>query len=91
MKRTSAFRRFQERKHKKHAQNILKNVFLDKEAANDEKQIGIFAHSPAGCSCPMCGNPRNQRFKLKEKLTIAEQKADIDFKEELNMKGKQNE
>lgn len=82
MKRTSAFRRFQERKHKKHAQNILKNVFCDKELAKDEKQIGIFAHSPKGCSCPMCGNPRNQRFKLKEKLTIAEQKADIDFKEE---------
>ena len=82
MNRNASYRRFQERKHKKHAQNILKNVFLDKEAANDVKKIGIFAHSPVGCSCPMCGNPRNQRFKRKEKLTVAEQKADIDFIEE---------
>ena len=84
MNRNASYRRFQERKHKKHAQNILKNVFLNKEAANDAKQIGIFAHSPVGCSCPMCGNPRNQRFKRKEKLTVAEQKADIDFIEEKN-------
>jgi len=30
----------------------------------------------------MCGNPRNQHFKEKEKLAITERKADISFKEE---------
>lgn len=80
MERTSTFRRFQERKHKKHAQNILKNIFLDKEAANDAKQIGIFSHSPVGCSCMMCGNPR-KHFK---EISIAEKKADLDFNEEVS-------
>ena len=91
MNRNASYRRFQERKQKKHAQNILKNISHDKELANDEKQIGIFAHSSKGCSCMMCGNPHNQRFKLKEKLTLAEQKANIDFKEEINQKENKNE
>lgn len=80
MNRNASYRRFQERKQKKHAQNILKNISHDKELANDEKQIGIFAHSSKGCSCMMCGNPR-KHFK---EISIAEKKANLDFNEEVN-------
>ena len=80
MNRNGSYRRFQERKQKKHVQNILKNISHDKELANDEKQIGIFAHSSKGCSCMMCGNPR-KHFK---EISIAEKKANLDFNEEVN-------
>ena len=80
MNRSASYRRFQERKQKKRAQNILKNISHDKELANDEKQIGIFAHSSKGCSCMMCGNPR-KHFK---EISIAEKKADLDFNEEVS-------
>lgn len=80
MNRNASYRRFQERKQKKHVQNILKNISHDKELANDEKQIGIFAHSSKGCSCIMCGNPR----KYFKEISIAEKKANLDFNEEVN-------
>ena len=83
MNRNACYRRFQERKHKKYAHNILKHIFhLDKENANNIKNIGIFACSHTRHTCPIRENSHNQNLKLIDKLTLAEQKANIDFKEE---------
>lgn len=53
--RDRAFRRFQELKKKKWVQK-----FFSKHRARDltDTDVGVYAHTPAICSCYACGNPR---------------------------------
>ena len=53
--RNRAFRRFQEDKKKKEAKN---HSWVWYREDVSPKTICILAHSPARCSCHMCGNPR---------------------------------
>lgn len=53
--RDRAFRRFQELKKKKWVQK-----FFSRHRIYDltDADVGVYAHTPALCSCHMCGNPR---------------------------------
>lgn len=53
------FRRFQEAKKKLFAKMIWKQRrrWADNREP-DPKAVGYIAHSPASCSCEVCGNPR---------------------------------
>ncbi len=42
-----------------------------KNQENEAKKIGMLLHTPASCSCHMCGNPR----KYESKQSIQEQRA----------------
>ena len=69
--------RFQDAKHKKKAQRILKDVLHEPERAGDKKTVGIEAgvHSRR-CSCSLCKRTRrNPWFKSGSKLTVQEQRA----------------
>lgn len=71
-----AFRRFQERKKKMWVSTHFKNHWL---GGITPGQIGIRAHSPAICSCHMCGNPR-KHFKqrtIQELRFLESQKIEI--------------
>jgi hypothetical protein len=62
-----AERRFQKEKMKKRARSIYKN--------NPEGMAEKLADHIANCSCPMCRNPRTNKFyKGKERLTLQERK-----------------
>ncbi len=50
-----AFRRFQENKKKQWVRKHFYNHWFN---GLNGARIGIRAHSPAICSCHMCGNPR---------------------------------
>ena len=56
--RSRAFRRFQESKKKKEVKNHGWLWYKDEVSP---VEIGILAHSPARCSCYMCGNPRKYK------------------------------
>lgn len=45
-----------------------------------KRQAGIVANTPAPCSCWMCRNPRH----VSNQLTMQEQKAVIDYKDQLD-------
>lgn len=53
--RDRAFRRVQEDKKKSWVKKIFPK-YLPREIT--DVNIGIYAHTPARCSCNMCGNPR---------------------------------
>lgn len=53
--RSRAFRRHTEKKKKNWARKAWKEWHSTDPSG---KQIGHLAHSPAMCSCHMCGNPR---------------------------------
>lgn len=53
--RDRAFRRFQEFKKKKWVQKIFAKHRMHELTETD---IGVYAHTPAICSCVLCGNPR---------------------------------
>lgn len=61
--RGKAYRRFQQYKRINH----FVRFSYDKP---DDRLIGIFAKTPAKCSCHMCGNPR----KHWKELTIQERR-----------------
>lgn len=69
-----AYRRHSEQKRKAWAK-IAGREWYNKEPT--DRQIGRLAHSPAKCSCYMCGNPR-KHFKAK---TLQEIKIDAFYKE----------
>ena len=62
-----------ERKKKAKMKRALKETWHDPSLADDPKRIGMMAHTPHGCSCRMCGNPRKHE-KGKDRLTIQERK-----------------
>ena len=68
--RTKDYRRHQEEKKKR---KVVRNY--DKWWWQDEtpRMIGIKAHTPALCSCQMCGNPR----KYWKEKTIQERRNEI--------------
>lgn len=46
----------------------------------DARQVGMMAHTPAPCSCPMCGNPRRhfrQRTR-QEKVAVERELAEME-------------
>jgi hypothetical protein len=71
--RDRAFRRFQELKKKQWVQKLF-----SKHRARDltDADVGVYAHTPALCSCYMCGNPR----KWWDQKTIQEKKMDDFYK-----------
>ena len=71
--RNRAFRRFQELKKKQWVQKLF-----SKHRARDltDADVGVYAHTPALCSCYMCGNPR----KWWDQKTIQEKKMDDFYK-----------
>jgi hypothetical protein len=71
--RDRAFRRFQELKKKQWVQK-----FFSKHRARDltDADVGVYAHTPALCSCYMCGNPR----KWWDQKTIHEKKMEDFYK-----------
>ena len=71
--RDRAFRRFQELKKKKWVQKIFSKYRMHDLTETD---IGAYAHSPKGCSCFMCGNPR----KWWNDKTVQEKKMDEYYK-----------
>lgn len=66
-----AFRRHCEQKKKKWAARTFKNHSLREL---DEIVIGIRAHTPAICSCYICGNPRKLYGNGAEAHKISERK-----------------
>ena len=56
--RDRAFRRFQEFKKKKWVQKVLAKRPTQRPFKLTKTDIGVYAHTPAICSCVMCGNPR---------------------------------
>ena len=65
--RNRAFRRFQELKKKKWVQKIFAK---HRPYPLTETDVGVYAHTPALCSCVMCGNPR----KWFHELTVQEKR-----------------
>jgi hypothetical protein len=67
--RSRAFRRFQEIKKKQWVQK-----FFSRHRLRDltDADIGVYAHTPAICSCYVCGNPRKHRHEK----TIQEKRMD---------------
>jgi len=70
--RSKACRRFQEDKKKSWAAKTFKNHYMREL---DEAGIGIKAHTPAICSCHMCGNPR----KYWKQSTLQERKLEVEL------------
>lgn len=64
--RSRAFRRHEEDKRKAWAKKKGREWY---GVEPNEKQIGRLAHSPAICSCYMCGNPR-KHFKQKTRQEV---------------------
>ena len=86
--RDKAFRRWQEEKKKKKVRKYwvcsrwpITGNRLDWTQASgptdDPAIIGAVAHTPAACSCTMCGNPR----KHFNQITMQERKADLGWEE----------
>ena len=67
-------RRNDEKRIKNKVKKILKNTWGDKDRAEDEKVVGKMAHTPHGCSCRLCGNPRKHE-KGETALTMQERRA----------------
>jgi hypothetical protein len=83
--RDLAFRRFQERKKKRWVHKHFKNHWLGGITPAD---VGIRAHSPAICSCLVCGNPRKHwKQRTIQELRIIDAQAvsleDIAFNKEI--------
>ena len=75
--------RFQEKKHKAKARRVLKDIYHNRELADDVKRVGKQAavHS-RGCSCPLCCHNRHNCWgKGKDRLTIQELRSNLDLKE----------
>ncbi len=80
--RDKAFRRWQEEKKKekvrkyfvceRHGDGTWFDISRAPAPTDDPAIIGAVAHTPAACSCTMCGNPR----KHFGDLTIQERKAE---------------
>jgi rubredoxin len=59
--RDRSFRKNAEEKRKAWARKLGREWYNNEPT---DRQVGILAHSPHKCSCPMCGNPR-KHFKKK--------------------------
>jgi|TARA_B110000285_G_scaffold201159_1_gene235584 hypothetical protein len=75
MKRSRDYRRHQEEKKKS---KVLKShdTWWWPEEPPSKRMIGKKAHTPAMCSCHMCGNPRKywKEKTLQEKISEIKQK-----------------
>lgn len=54
-------------------ENLKRRVKKYNVAERDPTFVKNFNH-PKKCSCWMCGNPRNQHIKPKDKMTIQEKR-----------------
>lgn len=71
--RGKAYRRFQERKKKSWAYNLLDKIFGFSKEQIDKKTVGKISHTPHNCSCDMCKNKRRIEWSSgKDKLTKKE-------------------
>jgi hypothetical protein len=70
--RSRAFRRAQALKKKTWAAKTFKYHYMTELT---EAGIGIRAHTPAICSCHMCGNPR----KHWKQVTLQERKHEVEL------------
>lgn len=52
-----ALRRHQVARKKRWVRKTLSHYF-DPNRPPEARRIGLYAHTPALCSCPLCGNPR---------------------------------